>query len=424
MFKSLSFFFISLLFLFNQFTFAASQLSNSDSTFDQNIVTVLLHPVGEPLKEPIIELNKGDQLELSFDDLSNQYLPYQFTFVHCSSDWKTSPLKPMDYIEGYFEGNITQYEFSFNTLTPYIHYTLIFPTAEMRPKLSGNYLLKVYLNKGGEKEVIITRRFFVVEQDVVINAKVSLRPKDLNNINKKQQIDLSCETPNTFSAEPEQRFKVTIRQNDRWDNVKMDLHPSAVDTRHLYFNYPNGIVFNGGNEPRFFDMKSFHYLAQNIKRIIEKENYYQVFLHTDFPRAGLPFETYRNINGKELITARSDQNPATEGDYALVEFRLKMPEFKNAGIYILGALTDWQYNAQNKMKYNPSLQQYEGQLLLKQGYYEYWYAVVPTGKTTGDIVPIEGNHWETNNTYTIYVYYHNFMPEYDRLVGIKKINSH
>lgn len=415
---------IPFLIFLNHALVAAPQTENQDSTYDQNIVSVMLHPAGDSLKEPVIRLNSQQQLELSFDDLNDHFSDYHYTMIHCSSDWKTSQLSPMDYISGYLEGNISQYQYSFNTRTPYIHYSLLFPTTDMKPKLSGNYLLEVYLNSGGEKQLILTRRFFVVDQEVTINAHVSLQPKDLQSSGKIQQVDLNCRVPDALSDEAQQRFKITIRQNDRWDNAKFDIHPTSVVMPQLYFDFPNGIVFNGGNEPHFFDMKSFDYLAQNIAQIIRKEDYYLVTLHTDFSRANQPFETYTNIRGKEFLTAESDRNPATEGDYALVNFKLKTPKFQNAKVYILGALTDWQFNAQSLMKYNASLQEYEGQLLLKQGYYEYWYAVVKPGSTKGNITPIAGNFWETDNAYTIYVYYHNYMPEYDRLVGVQTIMAH
>lgn len=423
MLKNLFIFLFTSSFLLINLSAQAGVPGNQDGIYDPNIVSVQLYPVGEPLKEPVIELNSNQQLQLSFDDLSNQYDSYQYTWVHCTSDWQTSQINTEDYIQGFFSENITNYQFSFNTRAAYVHYKLVFPSKEMSPKLSGNYLLKVYRNENGHKQVVFTRRFFVVTPSVTVQAKESRDMINLSDNLKRQQITLSCSTPNTFSDNPQQRFKITIRQNRRWDNAKKDLHPSSVSPNNLYFDYPEGIVFNGGNEPRFFDMKSYWYLAQNIAKITPETNYYMVWLHNAFPRADQPYETYSNINGRELITARNDQNPATEGDYAIVTFTLKMPEIPSASVYILGQVTGWNYSDENKMQYNKKKQEYEGKLFLKQGYYEYWYAVVPNGQTQGSIVRVEGNHWETNNTYTIYVYYHNRMPEYDRLVGIQTITA-
>ena len=417
--------FFVFLILFSLFSLGSrAQVINSDRIYDNNIVNVLLYANGNQLSDPVIKLGSDDRLTLSFDDLGNEPENYKYTIVHCTSDWHTSALSPMDYISGYLEGDITNYHFSFNTLTPYIHYQLIFPQPQLRPKLSGNYILKVYNYVNGDTTVLFTKRFFVVEPLVKIEAKVPYYPKKLAYFKIKQQVDFQCFTPDIFSDEPEQRFKVTVQQNGRWDNAYYDLHPTSVTPHSLQFNFANGIVFNSGNEPRYFDMKNYWYRSEFIRKIVEMKHYYNVFLHTDYPRANSQYETYQDNHGKMFITARSDQNPQTEGDYAIVYFYLKMPEFKNAGVYILGQLTNWRFDNKNKMTYNIQTHQYEGKLFLKQGYYEYWYAVLPFGSQQANITPIEGSFWATQNTYTIYVYYHNRNLEYDRLVGIQKIKAH
>ncbi len=401
-----------------------AQMTNTDRVYDDNIVSVLLYANGNQLKDPVVELNSTNKLTLSFDDLSNRQENYKYTLIHCTSDWKTSDLNPIDYLSGYTEGDITNYKFSFNTLTPYIHYQLNFPQSQVRPILSGNYILKVYLDDDGDTNVLITRRFFVVEPLVSVAAKVPYYPKNLAYFKKKQQIDLTCHTPDIFLAEPQQRFKITIRQNDRWDNAYVDLHPTSVTPNELQYNFVDGIVFNSGNEPRYFDMKDFWYRSEYIRSITQLKSYYKVLLHTDYSREGGQYETYKDNHGKMFIAARSNQNPMIEGDYAEVYFYLKIPKINTGDVYILGQLTDWQLNRNSRMTYNKQTQQYEGHLLLKQGYYEYWYAVLPAGSKQADITPIEGSFWETQNTYTIYVYYHNRNLEYDRLVGIQKINAH
>jgi hypothetical protein len=62
-------------------------------------------------------------------------------------------------------------------------------------------------------------------------------------------------------------------------------------------------------------------------------------------------------------------------------------------------------------------------MFLKQGYYDYQYAVLPNGETIASTTPIEGDHWETKNQYTVFVYYREKVPEYDRLVGYSRFNS-
>ena len=184
-----------------------------------------------------------------------------------------------------------------------------------------------------------------------------------------------------------------------------------------------GIVFEGGNQFRNFDMKSFWYQSMYIKQIISNADGYVIELHTDQSKAKKPYSVIEDINGRKLIKARTGQNTSIEGEYAWVEFWLNQSKIKDADIYIMGALNNWQLDEKSKMRYDSRYNMYRGQMFLKQGYYDYLYNVVPRGSTRGSVTVIEGDHWETKNQYTIYVYYRERVPEYDRLVGYTTVNS-
>lgn len=395
-----------------------------DKVYDENIFSVLLYADGDQLQLPAIELGSDEQLKFSFDDLSNQSYSFKYTFIHCTADWQVSDLNQMDYLEGYFEGEISHYKFSFNTRTPYIHYQLSFPNDEIRPKLSGNYILKVYLDDGATPQPIITRRFYVYESGANVSASLSTRPKNIAYLKKKQEIEIQASLSPDLIDEAAQRVVVNVWQNGRCDNALMGLHSSSVSGSVLYFDFPDGLVFDGGNEPRFFDIKSYRYLSQSVERIIPESQYYEVFLHPDFPRNGMPYETYQNIQGRKLITARNDQDASVEGDYAEVHFSLRMNKLEHASVFVMGALTDWRLSPSAKMTYNLQKKAYTLSMFLKQGYYEYWYVVLPDNQTKADIVKVEGDHWETNNQYTIFTYYHNRTPEYDKLINVKQFVAH
>jgi hypothetical protein len=192
----------------------------------------------------------------------------------------------------------------------------------------------------------------------------------------------------------------------------------------LDYNYPDGIVFDGGNEFRNFDMKSYWYQSPQIRRIISDDDGYNVILHTDSPRRDKPYESLEDINGYKLIKARPNQETAIEGEYAWVDFTLQQPKIENADIYILGQLNDWKLDAKSKMTYSPQSNSYHASMFLKQGYYNYNYVVLPSGGEVGDITQIEGDFWDTFNDYSIFVYYTERMPVYDRLVGFLKFSSH
>lgn len=396
---------------------------NSDLVYDDNIQGIIFNKLDYPLDKPFIQLGSSDKLRLAFDDMSNQSYIFKYTFVHCDSEWKTSKLDQMEYLDGYFEDEILDYEFSLNAIPGYIHYEAVLPRRNMVPKLSGNYILKVYLNDASEENVLFTRRFYVVEPLTEPKVAIPFYPINLEFLRTKQQIDLSIFVPDLFNSEPMQRFKVNIQQNGRWDNMKVGLKPTSITSNFLVYNYPEGIVFDGGNDFRRFNMESFYYQSMYIKEIISEADGYDVILHTDYSRKSKPYETLGDLNGRRIIRAREEQSTAIEGEYAWVFFALKSPRIENVTMYLLGELNDWHLNEKSKMEYNSSARQYEGALYLKQGYYEYLYAALPEGKTRADVTLIEGDHWEADNDYTVFVYYREIVPEYDRLVGLMTINS-
>jgi len=75
------------------------------------------------------------------------------------------------------------------------------------------------------------------------------------------------------------------------------------------------------------------------------------------------------------------------------------------------------------MEYNAETGAYEKPVLLKTGVYNYQYVFVEEGGTIPSFKQTEGNYFETENEYTITVYYHPIGARYDRLIGHKTINS-
>ena len=73
------------------------------------------------------------------------------------------------------------------------------------------------------------------------------------------------------------------------------------------------------------------------------------------------------------------------------------------------------------MYYNPSLEIYEGVLLLKQGFYNYKYVVKQGNQINKNF--ISGSNALTENDYLILVYYRNIGAQYDALVAVGQTNS-
>ena len=100
-----------------------------------------------------------------------------------------------------------------------------------------------------------------------------------------------------------------------------------------------------------------------------------------------------------------------------------MDNISYGDLYLLGAFSDWTLKEDFKLEYNTDQKQYEKDVYLKQGYYNYHYALNDTITDRVDISFIEGTHYQTRNDYYIYVYYRAIGDRYDRLVGFLKTSS-
>ncbi|KXK46527.1 MAG: hypothetical protein UZ10_BCD003001029 [Bacteroidetes bacterium OLB10] len=184
--------------------YLTSSAQNSSEYFNQNyfrydnyiyrpnIKTVILENSQLPLSEPTIELNSGMQLMLKFDDLDGDYKDYWYTIIHCDAQWKPSDITRSTYLYSFYEDRIMDYSFSFNTLQPYTNYQLKFPNEQIKPMISGNYLLKVYLDNNPDS-VAFTRRFLVYENLVDIQASVHAATS-AEFRQQKQEVDFSIGT--------------------------------------------------------------------------------------------------------------------------------------------------------------------------------------------------------------------------------------
>ncbi len=403
--------------------FKENYMRAEDYVYKPNIKTVLLYRDGFVLTAPIINLNTSEKLILSFDDLDGDYKRMRYTFIHCDAYWTPSDLQPNEYLNAFMEDDITEYKFSFNTLQKYTHYSLSIPNERMNPGLSGNYLLKVYMEDEPDN-LILTRRFTIADPKVTITAIVN-KPTIVEYRNYKQEVDFSIDKTGYTVNDPYKNLKVIVQQNGRWDNAILNLKPLYINGDQLDYNYEDQNVFSGGNIFREFDIKGMNFYSEFIAKIFKEDDGYHVYLKAEEKKTYKVFASRKDINGRMFIRSDDNINDADiESEYVHVHFFLKYDApVVDGGIYICGALTDWRFSDDAKMKYNYELKGYEANLYLKQGYYNYQYIFLENGSKVGDETVIEGSHYETDNEYTIYVYHREQGKIFDVLVGFKQFNT-
>ena len=401
----------------------AEGLPNENICYDPSIKTIQVFKEGFDLSSPIIQLNSTDRISIQFDDLDPDIKRYKFTVLHCESDWTASAnLSVADYIDGYREENIDQYEYSYNTTVRYTHFKTTFPTDNMRPKISGNYLLVVY--EDDPSRLAFTMRFVVVESTPVVANGNIVQSSQIAERNTRQQINLVVRLNGFQVLDVERELKINLMQNGRWDNILRLSKPRFARADELDYRYDESISFNGGNQFRNFDIKSLQYQSERIARIAY-DTTNQVYLLADQPRTFKQYTFEKDLNGRFYIKSEDHaEHSNTEADYAWVHFYLPYPVLITIGTFhVLGELTYWQLDKSSRMYFNPEHKGYELNLFLKQGYYNYEYVLKENSKMAADETLMEGSHWETENDYTVYVYYHETGSLFDRLIAVNFLNS-
>ncbi len=385
------------------------------------IKTVQLNRTDLELGYPMVLLASADKLELSFDDLRATVTNYTYTFVHCNKNWEPSGLSTFDYLDGFEENPVNDYKFSFATDQHYTHYAVQFPNEDIQFKLSGNYLIYVWESEDRTTPVII-RRFFVWEDKAVVKPTVA-RPNLIAYRNEFQEINFTVDIKNISVSNPYDEIRVVVMQNGRYDNAYTDLKPRLISNDLITYDQDD-IVFPAGKEFRRFDLKTLRFQSDRIRKLEKVDQQVHAYVNVDESRSFGQYYYEKDLNGQYVIEAENVNDVSTEGDYALVHFTLQYPYFITSGkFYVFGEFNNFQLGPENEMTYDFDRLQYTASIYLKQGFYNYMYAFqhLETGKT--DFTYAEGNNYETENDYLVFVYQHVYDRDYDELIGVSVFNS-
>ena len=365
---------------------------------------------------PIVKLN--GRISLSFDAINGNEEDFYYVIDHYDFDWTPSQLMKAEYMQGFDNQRIRDYENSFNTYQIYSHYRLQIPNQQTRLKKSGNYMIKVY---DRYRDLVFSRKFMIYEDLTNVGVAIK-RSRDVKYIKKKQTIDISISSPSILFKNPTQTVKVVALQNDNLNTAITTMKPTYTLGRELIYKDIKGSSFWAGNEYRYFENKSVR--AANIGvQYVDLKDLYNHYLFADLVRSNVPYTFNPDINGRFLTTALDVDNVDIEADYVVVHFSLQHPEMLNdKSIHIYGGFNNYAITDETKMTFNSNSGFYETSLILKQGFYSYKYVVVDENGNL-DEGAISGNFDQTENNYKVLVYYRDLGARYDRLVGLGEGSS-
>lgn len=398
---------------------------NPDKVYDSSIKTILVQPMGDALGIPVISLNQMNPLEISFDDLKAKYQNYYYSVELMNADWTSANLSSFDYLQGFNQNRITQYTISSIAIQSYYHYKFTFPNTSCRPTKSGNYIIKVYKD-ANPQQLIFTKRFFVVDDQVSILSTIQ-EPFDGNISKTHQKVQLRVETKKLSFFQPNQ-LQVQVIQNYRYNDALSLSEPSFIRGSLLEYNSERDLIFPSGKEARWLDLQSLRLKSDRVANFEITSNGTIVNVKPDVSRAATPYFNFKDLNGQFLIANSESLDSENQNDYATVVFTYIPPNklpYIGSQLYLSGALTNNVLDTSSEMKFNGSLGVYQKSLFLKQGYYSYAYIIREKGAPDPmlDFNETEGDHWETENAYSIFIYYRPPGARHDHLVGFTTVHS-
>ncbi len=398
-----------------------SQTVYRTKIFDPEVKTLQVKVNDDNYLIPVIELNSGDYIRISFDQMSHEAHSYSYTLIHCNANWTPSGLSSNEYLTGFTTGDITNFKLSQVTTFLYTHYSFDVPNSDTGLKISGNYVIIIYEDNNQDKPVA-QACFSVAEPKVSITANV--RGNTDTELNRRmQQLDFDINLNGYNVRDVNSELKITVRQNNRFDNEVSNIPPTFISGQKLSYANNKALIFEGGNEYHRFDISSVHAASEGIDRIVFRQPHYEAMLVADKIQTSRSYSHNFDVNGRFIINYQEVfEDVNTESDYIYVNFILptKNPFF-DGQIYLGG---DFCYNLTNdnsRLEYDFNNGAYYKTLLLKQGGYNYQYWFLPKGQSTANVERVDGSYWQTANEYVIYVYHRPWGERYDRLIGVKNI---
>lgn len=372
---------------------------------------------------PVLKMNSDDVLNVSFDELTHVRNRFTYSIEHLDENFDSeSGLFGSDYVEtSQDEIVIEQCDASISTSVEYNHYSFSLPNVDLKPLISGNYKLSIYKEDENYDKHLVAEAYFGISED---NAGIGMKVTgntDIDSNDKHQQVDVTVGISSLGAINrPENEVKIIVLQNGRWDSAVRNPRATSVSGTSMQWSHCRDLIFDAGNEYRKFELTSTRYPGMRVEGIKFFDPFYHATLFPDEVKKNYIYDQDQNGIMRPRADSGNGSDNDSDADYVFVHFTLHTPYLgENKHIFVNGRWTYDDLSSKYEMKFDKSKQAYQTSLLLKQGYYSYQYLCLESG-TKALVGCTEGSFWQTENEYTILVYYKPLGSRYTRLVGYRK----
>ncbi|MEE2604558.1 MAG: type IX secretion system plug protein domain-containing protein [Bacteroidota bacterium] len=372
---------------------------------EKNIKSIELFDLKSAKKKLIFDIT--DDIVLSFDHLTSTAHNFYVKIEHNDYNWNKSTIRKNEYLNGYDDVRIKNYQNSYNTIQDYINYQFNLSNNEFKIKKSGNYNIVVNDNYGNtvfNKKIIITRKSSTGIIEVT-------RTDNLNYTNSSHQLKVTIPCINCQINSNQYDYVMVIYKNNDLTNPLVLYKPDyALSENFIYDN----LIFDAGSEYLNFDNSKVLNSSSEIMEVRISESY-ETILYPDV--LDNKYSKEDDLNGI-FKTYSNTNNPRNESEYSLVHFKLSSKNLninplKN-DVFIVGDFNRYQISDRFKLNFNEKY--FEKKILLKQGFYNYKYVI---NDSKNDI----RNFWQTENSYTAILYEKDRLDGYFKIISVATKNS-
>ena len=372
---------------------------------EKNIKSIELFDLKSGKKKLIFDIN--DSIVLSFDHLTNTAQNFYLEIEHNDYKWNKSKIRKNEFLNGYDNVRIKNYQNSYNTIQEYINYQFNLSNNEFKIKKSGNYNIVVNDNYGN---LIFNEKLIITEKSSTGIIEIT-RTDNLNYTKSSHQLKVTIPCDNCQINSNQYDYVMVIYKNNDLTNPLVLYKPDySIAGNFIYDN----LIFDAGLEYLNFDNSKILNSSSEIMEVKINKNY-ETILYPDVLENKYSLEY--DLNGS-FKTYSNTNNPRNESEYSLVHFKLSSKNLninplKN-DVFIVGDFNRHQIGDRFKLDFEDKY--LEKKILLKQGFYNYKYVI---NDSKNDIK----NFWQTENNYTAILYIKDRLDGYFKIISVASKNS-
>lgn len=364
-----------------------------------------------PGNPPVIVLGSVQRLTLRFDELAEAGNSFLIRLQHYNADWTESLLPSGVVTRGFRDDTISGGTPGVGQHPSFYSYSYTFPNRNLNVQVSGNFMVEVY--DYVSRELLFSLPFFVTEDRGSLSAEIVEHFWETRFPH--HQVFTEYQFPE-FVSMPLIDIDVHVVQNQFWGRSRLTSERDISSPGRVRLHLNREDSFPGRYEFRPLLIDDIFSISRDVIEVFPERSPPLIRLQFDVVDLDVNPRPSRSYSFGEPRTGRNAR-------YTEVEFNLDRPPFLDPteDVFVIGSFTNWNLSEEQRMVYNPQEDAFSARLLIKEGRYDYTYAVVANNRL--DDLRLAAFFAQTSQEYQILVYFRDQQQQFDRLLQFGTIRS-